>query len=161
MFWYQQVGNYLNGHPVYENKRWIPNWGLVSLSSCLLLTILREITESDCIHQPAGRPSSAESWRWRAWKSSWWRARAAGSARGPPCNRLHYRVTHQIGPNLPLTSKQSFRPGQAWRPKSCTFVIMSTGGLAQCDVSPCTNTAYRIDGSVLSNQKWPFSQTNV
>ena len=53
---------------------------------------------------------------------------------------LDYRVTHQVEPNLPLTPKQKSRLGLASprqaRPKQ-NFVLMSTGGLAQPDVSPC------------------------
>ena len=40
-----------------------------------------------------------------------------------------------------LISKQKFRlawPGQAWPGQSGTFVLKSTGGFAQRDVSPCT-----------------------
>ena len=51
-----------------------------------------------------------------------------------------YRVTHHVDSNLQLTSNQKFhfglarsdRPGQ-----NGTFVLKSTGGLNQRDVSPC------------------------
>ena len=54
-----------------------------------------------------------------------------------------YRVTHLVVQNLPLTSKQKFHFGLAWpghaRPgQNRTYVLKSTGGFAQRDVSPCT-----------------------
>ena len=52
-----------------------------------------------------------------------------------------YRVTHQVVTNLPLTSKQSSLfawPGLAWPGQNGTFVLKSTGGSSQPDVSPCT-----------------------
>ena len=48
-----------------------------------------------------------------------------------------YRVTNQVEPNPPLTSKQKFSFGLAWPGQRGTLVFMSTGGLSQPDVSPC------------------------
>ena len=51
-------------------------------------------------------------------------------------SKHRYMVTHQVDSNLPLTTKQKWR--------FCTwasyrnFVLMSTGGLNQRDVSPCS-----------------------
>ena len=61
----------------------------------------------------------------------------------PTVAALFYRVTHHVDSNLPLTSKQKFRFGLARsglaRPIR-NFVLMSTGGLNQRDVSPCIST---------------------
>ena len=50
---------------------------------------------------------------------------------------VSYRVTHQVGPNLPLKSKRKL----CFRIKSlywnATLVMMSTGGLVLPIVSPC------------------------
>ena len=56
--------------------------------------------------------------------------------------QTYYRMTHQVEPNLELTSKQKFRfglvwPGLTWSGQNGTFVLMS-GGLTQPDVSPYT-----------------------
>ena len=53
-----------------------------------------------------------------------------------------YRVKHNVGQNLPLTSKPMFHFGLAWpglaRPgHKGTYVLKSTGGFGQRDVSPC------------------------
>ena len=55
---------------------------------------------------------------------------------------LKYRVTIQVGPKLPLTSKQKFRfgltrPGQARPGQSGTIVLKSTGGSVLPEWSPC------------------------
>ena len=49
----------------------------------------------------------------------------------------HYTVTHLVEPSLPLTSKQKFHFGLSRSGQNERFVLMSTGGLAQPDVSPC------------------------
>ena len=59
---------------------------------------------------------------------------------------VSYRVTHLLDSNLPLTSKHKFRIGLAWPAltwpgQNGTFVLMSTGGLNQRDVSPCISAA--------------------
>ena len=50
-------------------------------------------------------------------------------------------MTNQVEPNLLLISKQKalFWPGLTWTGQNGTFVLKSTGGLAQPDVSPCTD----------------------
>ena len=48
-----------------------------------------------------------------------------------------FRVTNHVVQNLPLISKQKFCFGLAWPGQSKTFVLKSTGGLWQRDVSPC------------------------
>ena len=66
-----------------------------------------------------------------------------------------YRVTHQVGPNLPLTPKQKLRfiiKGLYWY---ATLVLMSTGGWELPEWSPCTNStlflfAIHIHGENLS-----------
>ena len=59
-----------------------------------------------------------------------------------------YRVTIQVVPNLPLTSKQKFcysiRP-MYW---NATFVLMSTGGLAQPEWSHCITNIYFAEVSL-------------
>ena len=48
-----------------------------------------------------------------------------------------FKVTHQVGPNLPLTWKQKLFfniKSLCW---NATSVLMSTGGLVLPDVSPC------------------------
>ena len=50
----------------------------------------------------------------------------------------YYKVTHQVGPNLPLSSKQKLClsiKGLYW---IAPYVLMSTGGWDQPDESPCT-----------------------
>ena len=54
-----------------------------------------------------------------------------------PIPEFEYRATHDIVSNLPLTSKQKFRFDLAWPGQNGTFVLRSTGGLIQHDVSPC------------------------
>ena len=44
---------------------------------------------------------------------------------------------HQVLTNLPLTSKQKFRFGFSRPGQNGTFVMKSTGGSSQPDVSPC------------------------
>ena len=41
-------------------------------------------------------------------------------------------------PPVDIITKVLFWPGLTWRGQNGTFVLMSTGGLAQPDVSPCT-----------------------
>ena len=50
-----------------------------------------------------------------------------------------FRVTHQADSNLPSTSTQKFRFSMRRMYQDATFVLVSTGGLCQRDVSPCTN----------------------
>ena len=82
---------------------------------------------------------------------------------------LVYRVTHHVGQNLPLTSKQKFRFGLVWpgltRPKQ-NFFWMSTGGFGQRDGSPCCSK-YRVTHHVVQNlplttkQKFCFGQGHI
>ena len=54
------------------------------------------------------------------------------------CVRLNiYRVTHQVGPKLSLTSKQKLHFSIKILYRNATFVLMSMGGLVIPDVSPC------------------------
>ena len=52
--------------------------------------------------------------------------------------RYIYRVTHHVGPNLQLKPKQKFRFNMRPMYYNTTYVLVSTGGLDQRDVSPCT-----------------------
>ena len=63
-----------------------------------------------------------------------------------------YRVTHQVEPNLSLTSKQKVRPGQA-RPKR-NFCYDVNGGLAEPDVSPCICTLKIVEYSTTQRKTY-------
>ena len=62
-----------------------------------------------------------------------------------PC---FYRVTHHIGSNLPLTSRQKFRIGLSCpdpaRPKQ-NFCFEVNGRFESRDVSPCTSSLFQIE----------------
>ena len=59
----------------------------------------------------------------------------AGAKRKSGRPLVTYRVTHQLGPNLPMTLKQKLCFSIS---SNTTFVLMSTGGLVLPDVPPCT-----------------------
>ena len=54
----------------------------------------------------------------------------------------YYRVTHQVGRYLPLTSKQKLCFSISSLYWNATYAFMSTGGLVLPDVSPCIAQLY-------------------
>ena len=64
---------------------------------------------------------------------------------------VEYRVTHLVNSNLLLTPEPKFRfglarSGQARPGQYGTCLLMSTGGLNQGDVSPCTTFVFMSAG---------------
>ena len=75
---------------------------------------------------------------------------------------LHYRVTHQVGPNLPLTSEQKLCFSVSSSYKNATFVFKSTIGLVLPDVSPCSlfgpprkRSGRKLEGGLLVKPEFP------